>query len=54
MHHQLLLGGNHERAHGSVRLTLGRFTRPEEIEQAAEALSEVIGDLRKISPLGKE
>ena len=48
------IGGNHERAHGSVRLTLGRFTRPEEIEQAAEALSEVIGDLRKISPLGKE
>jgi cysteine desulfurase len=48
------IGGNHERAHGSVRLTLGRFNREEDVEAVAEALAEVIANLRAISPLGKE
>jgi cysteine desulfurase len=48
------IGGDHERAHGSVRLTLGRYNRPQEVDEVADAISEVIADLRAISPLGKE
>lgn len=53
-HVMLGIGGNHERAHGSVRITLGRFNRPEEMDAVADALVEVIERLRAISPLGKE
>lgn len=48
------IGGNHEQAHGSVRLTFGRFNKPEDVDKVADALAEVIGQLRAISPLGKE
>ena len=48
------IGGNHERAHGSVRLTLGRFNREGDVDAVAEALAEVVAALREISPLGKE
>ena len=47
------IGGNHERAHGSVRLTLGRYNDESDVDAVAEALAEVIGRLREISPLGK-
>jgi len=48
------IGGNHERAHGSVRFSLGRYNTQEEVDAVADAVSEVIADLRAISPLGKE
>lgn len=48
------IGGDHERAHGSVRFTFGRFNEPEDVGAVAEAISEVIASLRAISPLGKE
>ena len=48
------IGGNHERAHGSVRFTFGRFNKEEEVEAVADAISDVIENLRAISPLGKE
>jgi len=48
------IGGNHERAHGSVRLTFGRYNEPDDVKAIAAALSEVVEALRKISPLGKE
>ena len=47
------IGGDHERAHGSIRLSLGRYNTMEEIDAIVAALSEVIKELRKISPLGK-
>jgi cysteine desulfurase len=47
------IGGDHERAHGSIRLSLGRYNTMEEIDAIVAALSEVINELRKISPLGK-
>jgi cysteine desulfurase len=47
------IGGNHERAHGSVRLTVGRFNQEQDVDETVEALTEVIGRLREISPLGK-
>ncbi|MBC7315865.1 MAG: cysteine desulfurase, partial [Chloroflexi bacterium] len=48
------IGGNHERAHGSVRLTFGRYNEPDDVGAIAAALGEVVEALRKISPLGKE
>jgi len=48
------IGGDHERAHGSIRFTFGRYNQPEDVDLVAEALSEVVARLREISPLGKE
>ena len=48
------IGGNHERAHGSVRFTFGRFNQAEDVDAVAQAAAEVVSALRKISPLGKE
>jgi cysteine desulfurase len=50
----LAIGGNHERAHGSVRLTFGRFNRDQDADKVADALAEIVTSLRAISPLGKE
>ncbi len=48
------IGGNHERAHGSVRFTFGRFNQEQDVDAVAEAVTDVIARLRAISPLGKE
>jgi cysteine desulfurase len=48
------IGGNHERAHGSIRFTFGRYNEPEDVDRVADALAEVVARLREISPLGKE
>ncbi|MBU7009258.1 MAG: cysteine desulfurase [Theionarchaea archaeon] len=48
------IGGDHERAHGSVRFTFGRFNTPDEVDRVVDAVSDVVESLRKISPLGKE
>jgi cysteine desulfurase len=48
------IGGDHERAHGSVRFTFGRFNVQEDVDAIAGAVAEVIANLRAISPLGKE
>ncbi len=47
------IGGNHERAHGSVRFTFGRFNQDEDVNAVAGAVAEVVRELRRISPLGK-
>jgi len=41
----------HEEAHGSLLLTLGRFTEEKDIDEIIEALPGVIKRLRKLSPL---
>jgi cysteine desulfurase len=48
------IGGNHERAHGSVRFTFGRYNKEGDVDAVADALDEVVTQLREISPLGKE
>jgi cysteine desulfurase len=48
------IGGDHERAHGSIRFTFGRYNTMSEVDDIVGTLSEIIGELRKISPLGKE
>jgi cysteine desulfurase len=50
----LAIGGNHERAHGSVRFTFGRYNEEGHVDAVAKAVAEVVAELRKISPLGKE
>jgi cysteine desulfurase len=45
------LGRNDELAHSSIRFTLGRFTRPEDIDFAVRLIKERIGKLREMSPL---
>jgi cysteine desulfurase len=48
------IGGDHERAHGSIRLTFGRYNDMEDVEAVVQTLAEVVQELRNISPLGKE
>ncbi len=48
------IGGDHERAHGSIRFTFGRYNTMEDVDTVVETLAEVVQELRSISPLGKE
>jgi cysteine desulfurase len=48
------IGGNHEQAHGSVRFTFGRYNEEEDIGAVADAVTDVVTELRRISPLGKD
>lgn len=48
------IGGDHERAHGSVRFTFGRYNRMEDADAAVDAMSEVVARLREISPLARK
>ena len=48
------IGGDHERAHGSIRFTFGRYNTTEDVDAVVQTLAEVVGELRNISPLGKE
>lgn len=45
------LGRNDELAHSSIRFTFGRFTTEEEIDHAAQKVSEAVTKLRELSPL---
>jgi cysteine desulfurase len=47
------IGGDHERAHGSVRFTFGRYNKDEDVDAVTEAVTEIVAELRRISPLGK-
>lgn len=51
-HVLLALGIPPERAHGSLRLTLGRDNTMEDVRYLLEELPKVIEDLRALSPLG--
>jgi len=52
-HVLLALGIKPEDAHGSVRLSLSKYTTKEEIDYTINSIKEVVEGLRKISPLGK-
>ena len=51
-HVLLAIGLKPAEAHGSLRLTLGRFNKMKEVDYFLEVLSPVVKDLRKISPFG--
>jgi cysteine desulfurase len=45
------LGRSDELAHSSIRFTIGRFTKEEDIDFAVNLLKEKVGKLRELSPL---
>ncbi|MEM5883180.1 MAG: cysteine desulfurase family protein, partial [Candidatus Aenigmatarchaeota archaeon] len=49
-HVLLAIGLKHHQAHGSLRLSLGRWTKKEEIDYVLEVLPQVVENLRKVSP----
>ena len=50
-HVLLAIGLKPEEAHGSIRLTLGRYNKKEEVEYVSDALPGIVKNLRKMSPL---
>lgn len=53
-HVLLAIGLVHEIAHGSLRLTLSKYTTEEEIDYTIKAIPEVVDYLRKMSPVWDE
>ncbi|MEA3507836.1 MAG: cysteine desulfurase family protein [Synergistota bacterium] len=49
----LAMGIPHERAHGSLRLTLGKDTSETDIDYVVETLRPIVEGLRALSPLGR-
>ena len=50
-HVLMALGMKHETAHGSLRLSLGRYNTVEDVEKIARVLPEVVERLRAMSPV---
>lgn len=48
------IGGDHERAHGSVRFSFGRYNSMKDADAVVNAMSEVVTRLREISPLAEK
>ncbi|MBN1628092.1 MAG: cysteine desulfurase [Deltaproteobacteria bacterium] len=48
------IGGDHERAHGSIRMSLSRYNTMREADTVVKTIAEIVRELRKISPLGEE
>jgi len=53
-HVLIAIGLKHEEAHGSLRLTMGKYTTKEEIDYVAEVLPGIVESLRKISPFKRD
>jgi cysteine desulfurase len=45
------IGGDHERAHGSLRFSFGRYNTIEDVDAVISALKQIVERLREISPL---
>jgi cysteine desulfurase len=52
-HVLLAMGIPHEKAHGSVRMTLGRDNTEADIDYVLEVIPEIVARLRAMSPLNK-
>ena len=50
-HVLLSIGLPHEIAHGSLRMTVGAENTMEEMDRTVEAIKEIVGKLREMSPL---
>ena len=50
-HVLLAIGLPHEIAHGSLRITIGKYNTKEEIDYLVENLIEIVNRLREMSPL---
>jgi cysteine desulfurase len=47
------IGGDHERAHGSIRFSLSRFNDMDDVNAVVQAVGEIVSNLRAISPIKK-
>ncbi len=47
------IGLSPKQAHGSLRITMGRFTRERDIDYVIKSVPKVVGELREISPFRK-
>lgn len=47
----IAMGYSHERAHGSIRFTMSRFTKEKDIDVTIQACKDVVETLRRISPI---
>ena len=47
----MAIGLSHEVAHGSLRLTLGRFNTEQDVDYILEKLPQVVDKLRAMSPV---
>lgn len=50
-HVLLAIGLPHEMAHGSLRISIGKYNTKEEIDYLVENLVEIVSRLREMSPL---
>ncbi len=50
-HVLLAIGLKHEIAHGSLRISIGKYNTKEEIDSLVESLVEIVNKLREMSPL---
>ena len=48
------IGGDHERAHGSIRMTVSKYNTEEEIDYVLPVLKKVVDQLRKLSPIARK
>ena len=53
-HVLLAIGLSHETAHGSLRITIGKYNTKEEVGYLVENLVEIVNRLREMSPLWEE
>lgn len=53
-HVLLAIGLPHEKAHGSLRLSMGHFTTEEEVDYVLEKIPPIVAKLREMSPLYEE
>ncbi len=53
-HVLLAIGLPHEIAHGSLRISIGKYNTKEEIDYTVESLVEIVNRLREMSPLWEE
>ncbi len=53
-HVLLAMGLKPEEAHGSIRITLSRYTTKEELDYTLECLKKAVANLRQMSPLGEQ
>lgn len=52
-HVLMAIGLKHEQAHGSLRLTVGKYTTESDIDYVCKVLPEIVEKLRRISPFKK-
>ncbi len=53
-HVLLACGINHEEVHGSLRMSIGRYTKEQDIDFTIDTLTKIIKELREISPFKRE